>query len=385
MTGKKLLADLLKYSEEEIDSLLATKDDYHTIILRKNNGKKRIINIPNPQLKKFQRKLLERFFNRIPLAGSITGFMPGASYVDNARWHCYPKALYVLRLDFKDAFPTVKKEHLMDVFKKIIAKEIGRYRNKEYPIRPLLPARRVRWFRKLCRNERFDPLTREILIELIETMLELITYRGQLPQGAPTSPYCLNLAVSYYGILWKIIGLIDDDLMKGGIRRITIYADDITISSSKPFKQKDIKAIIALIEGETPFRVNREKIKYYKSDRIAPMITGLQLKTVVKTEEEIRAYFRNAYGVDFVDGLTPNQYEELKRQNWKTSKIGLSKKNIRKIRGLIHRAIFDKSISAKASGYLASLKPIYIYDDDLPNQIATPYKKYLESQKGHES
>lgn len=386
MTAKKLLADVLGWTETEIKTAIIHKDNYQFIPNRKKDGSIRRIYAPHPDLKKFQRRFLKYFLYQIIFDGEcrriIKGFRQRLSYIDNARGHITNNTNFVLRLDLKDAFPSVKTEHLRPVLREVLRTEIQRYTKKEHRLRPLFPVKKAKWFRRLIKdlpqtNLFVDPF--EILDEFVELVLSLVTYQGELPQGAPTSPYLLNVVFSYSGLVKKIYQFLSDKqilVSEYGTSQVvfTIYADDFTISSSKPIPRSLINELIDLIERESFFKINRKKVFYFDRNRIAPLITGLRLVKLIKKREELEAVLLKQ---DLNKRERKNVLQKTLDQQgeWIIEAVRLPKKEIRRIRGLIHQARFKKTLRPKIRGHIACLKPIY--GDELPNQITVPYQKYL--------
>ncbi len=67
------------------------------------------MSIPCKNVKKFQKVFLKKFLycliTRGVLDKNMTVFLPGVSVKDNALIHLNKNLQYVVRLDFKDAFP----------------------------------------------------------------------------------------------------------------------------------------------------------------------------------------------------------------------------------------------------------------------------------------
>jgi len=340
--GKKLLADLLKLEKtEEIDSVLEEFLDYREIKIPKRNGGCRILFVPSDPLKKLQKRILNYFLYRIPVFPLCVGFRKKLSYVSNPRFHINAlsgRVKTVFRLDLKDAFPSVSSNYLKNCLKDIFLEEIKKYpkgRNEE----SLFPIRRVKWFRELLRVEKeIESLAGESL-KIIEKFADLLvlltTFEEKLPQGAPTSPYLLNIVITKSKIGERICKIMKDEFVDGEWA-LSIYADDITVSTSRDFILWETrKKIIEAVESSGIFKVNYEKTSYQKSKSIAPMITGLRITKI--------------------NGET---------------KVILPKNKIRMIRGLVHRARLnpdDVKLQFQAKGYLAMLKPIY--GEKIPKQI----------------
>jgi len=388
--SRRLLIDVLDWPEENIEKAILFKDSYKLITRKKKDGSLRRIYAPHPALKRFQRRLLKYFLYRVPLVSSlpIKGFMPKSSYVDNAKEHARNNVRFVLRLDFQDAFPSVKVEYLRAVLKEVLSSEVKRYLEKNYRKGPLFPNKRVKWFRKLFRDlpqlNLFSADSLKLLDEFIELILPLVTYQGKLPQGAPTSPYLLNIVLCCSGLLEKIYQFLWDNRIlfsedKASLVLSTIYADDLIISSSEPISRNLINQLINLIERESPFKINRKKIAYFSRARIAPLVTGLRLVRLVKAGVELENFLSE-------EDLPDKQKKNILRRTlnekgeWIVDSVSLPKKQIRKIRGLIHQAISQKALTSTVEGHMANLKAIY--GQNLPDQITVPYQKYLNSLEG---
>lgn len=370
MNGIKLLADLLGWPTEKVEKAVRLKNMYRFSPHEKKDGSVRKIYVPHPELKKIQRAILKNVLYRIRLERRanpvIFGFVPGRSYVDNARVHVQEGANFVLRLDFKNAFPSVRRKHLRVILKKAILSEISYYRRDEnlseldlkeirkhieYYIRghwsPLFPVKKARWFRKLIskNDRRFHP----VLDDFIKVVLSLTTYQGGLVQGAPTSPWLLNLYLCHSGLVEKIFQfllkeriLVEPEEIGSSRPIISIYSDDITISSSKPIPRYIISKLILLIEGESCFKLNSGKTRIFYWSRTAPLVTGLRLV-----------------------GMDGNRT------------VRLPKPTSKRIRGLIHRGMFQEELKPTIEGHLANIRQIY--GRDLPNQIRGPLSKYRQS------
>ena len=119
----------------------------------------------------------------------------------------------------------------------------------------------------------------------------LTTWEDVLPQGAPTSPALLNLALRNF----------DDELL-GLAKRIraaaTRYVDDITISCARQIPARTLGDLEA-IAGRHGFALNPKKTRWQESRRAAIEITGLKLvelpdsgQFVVRLPRKTRLRFR---------------------------------------------------------------------------------------------
>ena len=167
---------LLPFSGRQRDA----RYHYRALKLSKPNGGTRQIYAPSEPLKALQRTVLRQYLVNLPLHDAATGFRRGMSIADNARRHLGQAV--VATADITNFF-----DHTS--------------------------TRRVReYFRRQC----WDAHASAILTGLC-------TFRGALPQGAPTSPTLSN------GVnvpLDKALSLL---ARKSGAR-YTRYGDDLTFS-----------------------------------------------------------------------------------------------------------------------------------------------------------
>lgn len=409
--AKHFLARLLQLPLEELDRAL--RAEYMEIFIPKRNGGKRQISIPEPTLKKVQRRILKRILYRTFSPIAIKGFRPGGSVVSNAHLHLSmvrerKNSLvryvppYVLRVDLKDAFGTVSNA-LFEQFKdKFCQRILGtqelfrakirlathrRYENHYWDsgcpqckelllkiddrssenivdqfLKQVLKSKKDPGLRKLyyswLRNSKPEGQLelfsewetsfnfQDLVRETINIFIKLCFHNGSLPQGAPTSPYLLNLAIQYSGLLdrlYEIEGRLGDPLCIGpeDLNKLfvfSIYADDITFSSSVSFRSRPFEndhrtlrdIIVNEIEKDGIWKVNDTKTREYHFKKEMPMVTGLR--------------------------LTPN------------GPI-LPKKKIRYLRSFFHhnRNSTDQAIIAKLNGWRGYLR--MIYGDNLPKQL----------------
>lgn len=142
--------------------------------------KKRWIEAPDAELKLIQRNLLDRVLYRSAPTKWAHGFVRGRSIVTGAETHVGRK--WVVNLDIKDFFPSVTRRQVAEC------------------IEPL------------CQT----PAENELITRLV-------TRRGRLPQGAPTSPHLANLVVRRMDA--RLAGLAESNGWN-----YTRYADDMSFS-----------------------------------------------------------------------------------------------------------------------------------------------------------
>jgi len=290
-------------SKSELEKALPFAKDYTEIKIPKRSGGSRTLLIPSPELKKVQRRILKFLKKVFPTHyGYINGLYSG-SYVEHAKRHSNSRFIFVF--DLKDAFTSIN------------ASKVSTILFKEFINQGIYPSEST---------------------EIAELITQLTTFKGTLPQGAPTSPFLFLLAITQTRLFNELFRICPPRFT------ISCYVDNFVISGPKPLPDKTKQKIFECIEN-FGFKVNTRKTRQFDCQQGAPLITGVR-----------------------VNG---------------TQRISLPKKKIRKWRGIIHRATLEKKILIKKEliqriqGFIASLKPIY--GENLPPQIAKPYAKFKNS------
>ena len=254
------LCKILGESKKTISDLLNNKDKYFiTFPIPKNKGKVRYIDSPQDKLKEVQNKILYRILYKFTAHVIAHGFVKNKSPITNAKMHV--KAAIIVKIDVRNFFNSIKKEK--------IAKHLTYLFNN---------------YNNVIGG------TEDENEEAAGIIAELITYRGRLTQGSPTSPVISNLIC--YGI--------DKDLLKLAKTykcRVTRYADDITFSRSK-FKDKEselfLTGVIKITYGilkTFDFEPNYKKTRVVKSNRRLK-VTGVVVNQRTNIDKKIRRNLR---------------------------------------------------------------------------------------------
>lgn len=232
-------------TEASFESLIKFKNniagEYTTFRIPKRNGTYRLIDAPSDRLKTVQRELygvLSRFLKPHP---SAVGFIPGIPIEEGAKRHLGNRA--VIGLDLLDFFPSITFYHVMKVtyiFANAWTGFVGEPLSQQE-------------FRLLCL---------------------LLTLRGRLPQGAPTSPLIANMA------LYMADEEISHKAKTLGLT-YTRYADDITLSH--PDKSYDIGSVAQWLP--TILAKHRVKVNWKKFRVMRPHnrmeVTGLVINRFI--------------------------------------------------------------------------------------------------------
>ena len=111
--------------------------------------------------------------------------------------------------------------------------------------------------------------------DVAEILTNIITYSGGIPTGCPTSQL---MAFYAYSDMFSEIS----DLAKQCGCKFTLYVDDMTFSSTKPFSPNQLRQMIDCVLRKYGHKPKYPKVKYYGPSDYKP-ITG----TVVTPEQSL--------------------------------------------------------------------------------------------------
>lgn len=226
------------------DELRSLDVGYREFEIPKRSGGKRRILAPEPDLKRVQRRILQRALKRFPCHPAVEGFEEGHSIVTHARRHV--GRAVVVHMDIRDFFGSTRAKRVRKFFRK------------------------TGWCREAAR--------------LLE---KLCTYKGRLPQGAPTSPKLSNLV--NYMLDARLTGLAR---RFGGV--YSRYADDLTFS----FDADDAKMICDVVQlaghiaSEEGYGVHRRKKLHVWRRHNRQVVTGLVVNERVNLPRKRRRWLR---------------------------------------------------------------------------------------------
>lgn len=206
---------------------------YKTYSIPKKTGGERLISQPSRELKAIQRWVVRNLISALPVHGAATAYRDGQGIVDNAGMHA--KSKYSVKIDFRDFFPSLTRN---DVTKILTAN--------------------------------LHLLQLKLSNEDIEVIASIVCRRGFLTIGAPSSPALSNALLFNF----------DSRVAEFCARRdliYTRYADDITLSSSRPNRLEAALVHVREIihKSESPKLVINEKKIHFSSRKYRRAITGL--------------------------------------------------------------------------------------------------------------
>lgn len=215
---------------------------YVSLQIPKRSGGLREIDAPRCRLKTIQRWILDNILAEVSLHDAVHGFRVERSILSNTKPHVGKEL--VIKLDLKDFFPTITFPRVLGVYL-----DIGYAYN----------------------------------VALLLT--RLTTYKGRLPQGAPTSPALSNL------VCRKLDGRLSGIADRMGYT-YTRYADDISFSTSSTDVRPDKLIHLALrIVAEEGFECPRGRLCVRRKGT-RQLVTGLVVNRKVSVPREERRRLR---------------------------------------------------------------------------------------------
>lgn len=261
---KKLL-NQSPFSFNELKILISTAPQrYKNHYIEKRNGRgRRLISQPTKELKNLQRSLLSIISEVITPSAAAIAYSKGKSIKDHAAPHA--KNSYLLKLDFKDFFPSIDWFTISYCFKKT-----GAFSEDEIKIINHI----------LCRYDKRSTSLRGAF---------------KLSIGAPSSPPISNF-------IMKEFDEILEEFCKNENIVYTRYADDLALSCSEPKKLDEVKTFIETVLSEKKYlnlSLNEEKTvnvsKKNKRTLVGVILSNDGCVSVGRDKKrEIRATLHNA-------------------------------------------------------------------------------------------
>ena len=258
----KHLAYILSVKQSALTEIINNIDSYYyekkelkrnkdgTPKLKNGLQQTRIIHPSKSQLKLIQTRILKRIFYKIGFPEYAYGGVPGRNNIKNAKAHQGKK--YIFSTDLKNYFPTITNRRVFSTYL-----SLG-----------------------------FSPTVSSLLTKLT-------TYKGHIPQGAPTSTSLANFCFLSTGN--RLYSFSKENHIT-----FTSYVDDLTFSSSNNFKHI-VPSIIEIIERDD-FFINRKKTKYQTS---RPVVTGipvhnncLGISDFIKTKHNLSTSEKTRAGIE---------------------------------------------------------------------------------------
>lgn len=244
---------------EALDSFVDDSIKFYKV-LKKNKVENRTIYIPNIHLNKIQKWILENILERYSISPYTYSFVKNRSAVDHANRHVSREESWLLSMDIKNFFPSIKRRDVTKIFRGLgYSDEVSNYLSK------------------------------------------LSCYRGELVQGFPTSPIISNIFLGEFDLY--IASICSNKNIE-----YSRYADDLAFSgkyedNSLEFLNDLIKEV-NLYLNKIGLEINPKKTKFF--DQFSPkkltgiMLTNNGLKVPLRIKKKIskELYYCEKYGVE---------------------------------------------------------------------------------------
>jgi len=244
---------------------------YITYRIKKRSGKTRRIDAPQEPLKSIQRSIVDKLLYQFRAHPIAHGFVHGKSPRTNALNHVGKK--FIVTLDIKEFFNSIKEANV---------------------IRTLL------W---LSKQQKVYTYTDDDL----SLIASLMCFRGELPQGAPTSPIISNLVC--LGLDKKL-----SDLAASSNVTITRYADDIAISGDTLDTIRLRSTVFSHVYayGLLPNKKKTKIRRHYQRQQITGIVVNLKTNIRKEVWRNLRAQLHNLHR----DGktLTLSEFQQIRGQ-----------------------------------------------------------------------
>jgi hypothetical protein len=251
---------------------------YRFHIIDKGRGRARVIEAPQPKLRRVQRRILRSILDAVPPHPSAHGFVRGRDATTFASAHAHTDV--VIRVDLEDFFTSIPARRVHALFATLGYPEpVARHLTALVTL--VTPGE------LLCRL----PPVRESADLAARRRLLVALRERHLPQGAPTSPALSNLCA--LGLDRRLAGLAD----KIGAR-FTRYADDIAFSGGRDLARRATAVVRAIerIARDEGFRVNAGKVRIMKQSQrqeLAGVVVNAGPAIARHTIDQLRAILTN--------------------------------------------------------------------------------------------
>ncbi|EAR53624.1 putative reverse transcriptase [Photobacterium sp. SKA34] len=235
----KSLLEISKFTGKDVTEIisnyLTAPRKYKEFKIKKRSGGFRTISQPSKDVKIYQYAIIENVLNNLSIHDSATAYRKGKSIYHNAFPH--KDSMWILKLDFKDFFHSIRPEHLksylLDEIKGISSIEVDILNHYLF------------WMDKTDR-------------------------KLKLSIGAPSSPIVSNI------IMYKFDENVSNICSKFNVI-YTRYADDLTLSANSREclleTEKELKALVE--ETQIPLLVLNDKKRVLIGEHKSKRITGV--------------------------------------------------------------------------------------------------------------
>ena len=188
-------------------------------------------------------------------------------------------------------------------------------------------------------------------LELIDLIIQLTTFKGYLPQGAPTSTFMFNLAL-YYLDKWLLKILRNTNIV------YTRYADDLVFSCTKYQIPKGTRKWIIDVIKKYGFPVNRNKIHYRTGIKRIPKMLGVSIK--------------NKFFCELVEDPSIPKWIKQSYQ----PRLAVSRRTIERYRAIIHNELVSEN--PNTSLVLGIISWCCHVENEIPKRLYKPFDEFTK-------
>lgn len=238
-------------------------DPYRVFSIRKRNGAKRFICVPEQGLLKVQRWLHDYILCSShalkSLSGAATAYMPDGGHIKNAKRHI--GAEWLVKVDITRFFESVSERQVYYVFRELGYRALVAFCFARLCTRVLPYHADMRRWKNTSRwhsEKNWKFLSTDVL--------------GHLPQGAPTSPMLANLICN--GLDKEL-----QEIAQHADLQYSRYADDMTFSGSFPNRAAATIVVskVSKAVSRQGFSINSQKTSISKNGS-RKIVTGLSVE-----------------------------------------------------------------------------------------------------------
>lgn len=250
-----ILAKTLGIHEKMLLNIANKVDDSYTEFFINVKGKDRTVYEPKHDLKRLQKRINHRIFEKVQYPSYLQGGIKDPSnkrdYVENAKIHCENNPNTIISIDIKSFYDNIKSDYVFNIYKNFF----------NFPD------------------------------EIAKLLTILTTFKNKVPQGVCTSSYLANLIFfnSEYSLVAKF---------RSKNICYTRLLDDVTLSTNKSLSENEIstsiKDVIAMFRKYKLKHNNKKtKVESQKNAKDSFKITGLWVgHAKPKTTRNDRRYIR---------------------------------------------------------------------------------------------
>lgn len=185
--------------------ILSAPIRYKTYQIDKRNGGKRTISQPAREVKYLQRAFIKLYLSNYPIHEAAQAYRTGKSILDNASTH--KKSASLLKMDFKDFFPSIRKRD---------------------------------WLQYCDKHNLLEEIEDRELSSSLLFQKPKGSRQRQLAIGAPSSPMLSNILMFEFDTLVSVIAAEENAIY-------TRYADDLTFSAARSWNLKTIETRVQTV------------------------------------------------------------------------------------------------------------------------------------------